>query len=329
MPKLRAVDADVLATVLRENEQVMTHAQLIEAGVPLSTICQRILRRGPWQRLHPGVVLAHTGTPTRRERLRGALAYAGEDAVVTGSFALSAYGVRAVPAGEAVHALVPHRRRRQSRPGVVIERTRSLPQPRVRAGIPLAPPARAVVDTCRSIGRLDGVRALVAEVVQTGVCTVDELVDALAAAARQRTALPREVLAEIAAGVRSAAEAQVRDVFTRHGIPQPRWNWSLHTLDGQHVATPDGYWDDIGAALQIDSMAFHLSPLDFKRTQRRARALGAFGVPLLPVAPGDVHADELAFVREVLAFRARNAHHEHPADLVLRAPTQRAERRPA
>ncbi|MEO7744957.1 MAG: hypothetical protein ABIV05_01870, partial [Actinomycetota bacterium] len=95
------------------------------------------------------------------------------------------------------------------------------------------------------------------------------------------------------------------------------------------VATPDGYWEEIGAALQIDSMSFHLSPLDYKRTQRRARALGAFGVPLLPVAPGDVHADELAFVREVRAFLTSNARHQHPPDLVLRPPAHRAERRPA
>lgn len=329
MPTRRSLDHDRLATLIHQHEQVLTHAQLVEAGVPLSTVCQRILRRGPWQRLHPGVVLTHTGTPTQRERLLGALAYAGPDAVLTGLAALALHGCRVAGPGDDVHVLVPHTRRRQSRPGLIAERTRALPPPRVRRGLPLAPPARALVDACRTISRLDAVRALVADAVQSGLCGVDELVDALAAAARQRSALPREVLVEIAAGVRSAAEAWVRDVFARHGIAQPRWNWSLHTLDGEHVATPDGYWEALGAALQIDSMAFHLSPLDYKRTQRRARALGAYGIPLLPVAPGDVRADEAAFVREVRAFLAANAHHQHPTDLVLRPPGERADRRPA
>ncbi len=302
------------------HELVLTHAQLVEAGVPLRTVCHRISRTGPWQRLHPGVVLAHNGSPTRRERLLGALAYGGDGAVLTGLSALAAHRVRALPADETIHLLVPHGRRCQSRPGVLAERTRSMPDVQHRLALPLAPPARALVDACRGLSRLDDVRALVAEVVQTRLCTVDELSAALGAAARQRSALPREVLAEVDAGVRSAAEATVREVFDRHGIPQPCWNWSVHTLDGTHVATPDGYWLTIGAALQIDSMTWHLSPEAYKQTQRRARALGAYGIPVLPVAPGDVLRDELGFVREVRAFLAANAGRVHPADLVVRPP---------
>ncbi len=329
MPRLRSIDHDALDARVREHEQVLTHAQLVEAGVPLSTVCNRILRSGPWQRLQPGVVLTHTGTPTRRERLLGALAYAGAGAQLTGVSALRAYGLHALPADDGIHLLVPHERRCQARPGLVVERTRKLPDPRWRRGLPLAPPARAVVDACRGMGRLDDVRALVADAVQSGLCSVDELVAALQQAARQRTALSREVLAEISAGVSSAAEAKVRMMFERHGVPQPRWNWSLHTLDGEHVATPDGYWEAIGGALQIDSMTWHLSPADYKRTQRRARALGAYGVPVLPVAPADAFGDEQGFIREVRAFLARNASHEHPADLVLRPPADGSGRRPA
>jgi len=329
MPTPRWIDQDALTMLLRRHEQVLTHAQLVEAGVPLSTVCQRILRRGPWQRLHPGVVLTHTGTPTNRERLLGGLAYAGPDAVLTGLAALALHGCRVAVPGDEVHVLVPHARRRQSRPGLIAERTRAVPEAQQRRGLPVAPPARALVDACRTISRLDSIRGLVADVVQTGLCTVEELRVALAAAARQRSALPREVINEMAAGVRSAAEAWVRDVFTRHRIPQPRWNCALLTLDGEHVATPDGYWETIGGALQIDSMAFHLSPQDYKRTQRRARALGAYGIPVLPVAPGDVRADELQFVREVRAFHAANAQHSHPPELVMRPAAEVAERRPA
>lgn len=329
MPRLRSIDHDALDALVREREKVLTHAQLVDVGVPLSTVCSRILRTGPWQRLHPGVVLTHTGTPTRREQLLGALAYAGSRAQLTGVSALRAYGLRALPAEDNIHLVVPHERRCQTRPGLVVERTRKLPDPRWRRGLPLAPPARAVVDACRGIRRLDDVRALVADAVQSGLCTVDELVAALQQAARQRSALSREALAEVSAGVRSVAEAKVRAVFERHGVPQPRWNWSLHTLDGEHIATPDGYWEAIGAALQIDSMLWHLSPAAYKRTQRRARALGAYGVPVLPVAPADALGDELGFIRQVRAFLARNASHKHPADLVLRPPADGPRRRPA
>ena len=38
------VNHDGLDDLVREHEKVLTHAQLVEAGVPLSTICRRILR---------------------------------------------------------------------------------------------------------------------------------------------------------------------------------------------------------------------------------------------------------------------------------------------
>ncbi|MGN6613251.1 MAG: hypothetical protein ACTHLJ_15895, partial [Angustibacter sp.] len=150
----------------------------------------------------------------------------------------------------------------------LIERTRNLPEPIVRQGLPLASVARCVLDACRQLEDLAAVRELVAEVVQRRLCTVKELGDALAAAARQRSALPREVLREVEAGVRSVAEAHAREVFSRHGVPQPRWNWALHTVDGEHVVTPDGWWDEIGCALQIDSMRYHLGPALYRRTQQ-------------------------------------------------------------
>lgn len=329
MTNPRIVDRRALEAQVHLREQVLTHSQLAEVGVTLSTVCKRIRRTGPWQRLQPGVVLTHTGTPTRREQLLGALAYAGADALLTGLSALQAYGVRALPAERHIHLLVPHRRRRQSRPGLIVERTRKPPQPRLRSGLPLAPPARAVVDACRLMTSLDDVRALVADVVQTRLCTVDELAEAIAQAARQRSALGREALAEISAGVRSAAEAQVRSMFDRHGVPQPLWNWSLWTLDGEHVATPDGYWKGIGAAMQIDSMTWHLSPAAYKRTQQRARALGTYGIPVLPIAPADAFGDELDFVRQVRAFLARYGEPAHPADLVVRPPDDGSGRRPS
>lgn len=329
MPPLRpSTDRAALDDLLRLRERVLTHAELVEAGVPISTVCHRIRPSGPWQRLHPGVVLTHTGTPTTRERLLGALAYAGEDAVLTGACALRLFGVRAVGRVSPAHVLVPHRRHRQSRPGLVVERTRHVPDAVQRSGLRLTQPARATIDACRTMGRLDDVRELVAEVVQTGLCSVTELREAVLAAARQRTALPRHVLGEVAAGIRSAAEAKVREIFQRHGVLQPRWNWSLHALDGTHVVTPDGWWELIGCALQIDSMTWHLSPARYRRTQQLQRALGVHDVPFLPIAPADVYADESAFVATVRAFLQLHEGRRPTRRLVARPPSD-VSRRPA
>ncbi len=317
MPSRRSIDLAALDALLRARERVVTHAQLLEMGMALSTICARIRRTGAWQRLHPGVVLAHSGTPTRRERLLGALAYAGAGAMLTGVCALRVYGVTALPSDRQIHVLIPHASRRQARRGLTVERTRRLPTPRERDRLLLAPPARCVIDACRELDRLDDVRELVSQAVQTGLCGVDELVLALAQAARQRSALPRAVLAEVGAGVRSAAEARVREVFDRHGIAQPRWNWALVTLDGEHVVTPDGYWEHIGCALQIDSMAWHLSAALYRRTQRLQRSMSTYDVPFLPVAPTDVFTDERRFVAQVREFLA--VHAQHVPSPLLRA----------
>lgn len=329
MPRHRPIDIVAIDDLLRRSERVVTHSQLVEVGVPLSTICSRIGTPGPWQRLHPGVVLGHTGQPSARELLLGALAYSGDGAVLTGMSALRLHGVRALPRSQDIHVLLPHEQRRQARTGLTIERTRHLPEPLERAGLPVAPVARAVIDACRSLDSLDDVRGVIADVVQTRRCTVAEVEVALGRAARQRTAVPRHVVQEVAAGVRSVAEAKVRVVFSRHGIVQPSWNWSLHTLDGGHVVTPDGWWAEIGAALQIDSMAWHLSPSGYKRTQRLERALSIHDVPFLPIAPSDIFTDELGFVEQVRAFLRRHAEHQPSPELVARPPQSGRERRPA
>jgi len=55
--------------------------------------------------------------------------------------------------------------------------------------------------------------------------------------------LPREVLREINAGVRSVAEADARMLVQllvqRSGLPMPRWNVPLRDGTGRFIATPD------------------------------------------------------------------------------------------
>ncbi|MGN6299536.1 MAG: hypothetical protein ACTHN8_00400 [Angustibacter sp.] len=321
MPRRRTTDLAAVDDLIALRERVVSHADLTGVGLSLSTVCKRIRRGGPWQRAHPGVVITHSGTPTRRELLLAALAYAGDGAVLTGTAALRLLGVRAVARDRSQHVLVAHQRRKQSRPGLTVERTRHLPPAIEHDGLPLAPVARCVVDACRQMHRLGEVRELVAEVVQRRLCSVSELHEALAVAARQRSALPREAIAEVHAGVRSAAEAHAREVFGRRGIPQPCWNWALHTVDGDHVATPDGWWKDIGCALQIDSMRYHLGPMLYRRTQQLQRALARYDVPFLPVAPSDILEDEDGFVAEVRAFLATHAHHLPTSALVASPPS--------
>ncbi|MFP5335138.1 MAG: hypothetical protein ACLGIV_07485 [Actinomycetes bacterium] len=308
MPKRRRVDPDALAALLPPGAAVASHAQLRAIGVPLSTITTRIGPHGPWQRLLPGVVLGHRGTPTRREKRLGAQVYGGETSMITGLDALAEHGVRTAMQllTSSVHLLIAHASQRTSHGFAVVTRTRELPPPVERRGIRCAPLARALIDACRQLERLDDVRELVADVVQHHGLDEKVLWTEVLRAQRQRTALTRLVLREIGAGVRSAAEAKLREIFARFGVPEPLWNKSLYTPDGRFVASPDAYWPEYGVALELDSMEWHLSAGRYKKTQRRQRRLVVQNVDVIPVAPGDALANPERLCEEVM-LKLRNA----------------------
>ena len=299
-----AIDAKALAELLAPGRSVATHAELRQVGVPISTITRRIAPGGPWQRLLPGVVAGHRGVPTTYERRLAALKYAGPGAALTGLDALELHGVRLgdLRRDGRAHVLVPHARQRTSHGFALLSRTRRPVEATSVRGLPCAPVARAVVDACRRAERLADVRELVAAAVQQRRCTVEGLVDEVRRAARQRTALARTALAEVEAGIRSVAEAELREVFAARGVPAPRWNAPVRDPDGALVAVVDALWEEVRAVVELDSVAWHLSPAAFRRSQQRQRQLVAHGYRVMTLAPADVRASQHAVCREVTMF---------------------------
>jgi hypothetical protein len=169
MPRRAKYDEPAVRELLKRQDQVATHDQLVQLGMPRSTVTHRILPSGPWQRLLPGVVAAHAGTITARERLVGATLYAGLEGVVTGRPGLRLHGRHTTDlrGPEVPHILIPHDRRRNAHHFAVIERTRNLPTPVLVAGLRVAPQARCLVDTVRREEPVDAVRGIVAECVQS------------------------------------------------------------------------------------------------------------------------------------------------------------------
>ncbi|MFN8078025.1 MAG: hypothetical protein U0Q19_00525 [Kineosporiaceae bacterium] len=307
----REVDSHVAS-----HGHVASHAELRAMGVSMATITRRIGVGGPWQRLLPGVVLTHRGTPTRRELLLGARAFCGDEAVITGIDALHAAGLRTLPPRPEIDVLIPAERHRKSHGSVHVERTHRLPDPVVVNGIPYAPVPRALIDTCRRTAVLGDVRHLVATVIQRRSCTVPELADETVAAARARTALARFVLAEVSDGVRSVAEGVARDVMRKGGVPAPEWNVRLILPDGSEL-TPDAYWPAHGLALEIDSYAWHLAPADYLHTMQRARRMVVGGLLLMSFGPVEITSGPDRFVREVKAMLALAAGRAVPEGIVM------------
>src|ERR1700733_472909 len=199
--------ARALDSVLREQEQIITRAQAMACGLTRPEIRHRIRARGPWQILFPGVYLAVTGTPTQRQLEIAALRRAGPGSVLTGIAALRHQGVR-VPGSPLCTVLVPAEHHRQSRGYVRIWPTTRMSEFVFTDGaIRFTEAARAVADAARELGSFREVRAAAADAVQRRRCRIDELAGELACGPVRRSAWLRRTLAEVADGVRSAAEA--------------------------------------------------------------------------------------------------------------------------
>ncbi|RJK97024.1 hypothetical protein [Vallicoccus soli] len=313
MPRRAEYDVPALEALLRAQDAVVTHRQLREVGMASGTWGHRTRPGGPWQRLLPGVVLAHGGTPTSTQRARAAVLYGGAGSVLTGAEALRRSGLRAAAGAPEVELLVPHARRRKSVGFVVVERTVRLPRAREVDGVPVAPVARAVIDRCRRLDDLDLVRQIVSEAVQRSRCDEAQLARELRQAQRRGTLRPRAALAEVAAGVRSVAEARARRLLLAAQLPAASWNVDLVDEAGRFVARPDAYWPQCGVALEVDSREWHLSPARWQADQRRRRALASLGVLVLPVTPQQLRDDAASVVEQLRSALAVGAGRPAPA----------------
>lgn len=286
MPRAARLDLAALDALAAGQHRCVTLAQLASVGVPTSTIAHRTRPlAGTWTRLLPGVVLLHRGTPTADELASAAILYGGAGAVLTGLESLRRHGLRRLSSTALVEVLIPDDRRRVSARFVVSERTVRMPAPRMVGGFPCAPVPRALVDAGRRLQRLDDVRAMTAEAIQRRLSSQDALLKEIRLAQRRGTARIRLVGSEIVGGIRSSAEADVRQVLLDEGFPPALWNHDLLTADGELIGCPDAWFDEEAVALEVDSREWHLDPQGWERTQRKRARCARFGIPTVPVTP--------------------------------------------
>jgi very-short-patch-repair endonuclease len=248
----------------------------------------------------PGVYGAHGQLLTAPQRENAAVLYAGSGCVITGFAALRRHGLR-VPMLESVDVLIPANTRRLSVGSVQIHRTIRMPErPWELDGINWAPPARALADAVRAQMEFRDARALVADAVQHGRCTVKQLALELAAGPRQGSGALRAALEEVADGVKSVAEGDLRKLINNGRLPVPLYNPRLFVGDA-FLAMPDAWWAEAGVAVEVDSREWHLSPADWERTQARHAAMSAHGILVLHYAPRRIRTDGAAVLAEIRA----------------------------
>jgi hypothetical protein len=296
-----------LQKLIRRQDSVVTRAQVLRAGLTRHSISYRLRNDGPWRLLLPSVYLTLPSLPTQGQRETAALLYAGPNALITGAAALRYYEFRQIPpqGNDAVDILLPARFQRASTGCARVHRTAHMPLiwatgPAERRYVY---PARAVADTARWLTDLRDVRALVGDAVQNRHCAVAQLTDELRDGGTPNGALLRKVIAEVADGVRSAPEAELRELMIKARLPVPLFNPRLYLPNGTFIASPDAWWPDAGVAIEVDSRQWHLAPGDWERTMARHSDLGQYGIVTLHVTPHQLRSAPDAFLR-----RAANAY---------------------
>ncbi len=292
-------DADrAIAAVLRKQGGLITRPQALAAGWTVARLRHRTRANGPWRSVLPGIYLSTNGPLAGGQREIAAALYAGPDCVLTGPAALRQYGLR-VPVTELIDVLVPASAKRQSVSFVRMWRTTRLPeQAFILDGIRWAQAARAIADTARNEFDLREVRALVAGAVQGGTCTIGQLAEELRAGPSRESGRLRAVLEEVADGVRSAAEGDLRLLIKRSGLPEPMYNPDLY-VGSAFLARPDAWWKDAGVAGEVDSQEWHFSPEQFAQTAARHSRMTAHGILVVHFTPKQVRTEPRRVVAEL------------------------------
>ena len=159
------------------------------------------------------------------------------------------------------------------------------------------------------------VRALVADAVQRSRCTVEQLAAELRAGPKQGSGALRAALEEVADGVASVAEGDLRKLIKNGGLPTPMYNPRLY-VGTVFLAKPDVWWPQAGVAAEVDSREWHLSPAGWERTQARHARMSTHGILVLHYAPRRIRTDGARVVGELRA--AIEAGRQRPA-LTIRA----------
>jgi hypothetical protein len=215
----------VLRRLAAHQDLVVTRAQLSHLGIGHLMVASRVAQ-GVWRELGPRVVVLHSGTLTRTQKLWVGVLHAGPGAVLALSSAAEAGGLKGFEEDE-VHVVVEHGREVadlvDAAVTVRVHQTR-----RVTADVvPLRQPtrqtiARSVLELASGAPADNRTRALIAASVQQGLVRPDHLRAYLA----KRPTLPkrrliRETVADVAGGAHSLPELDYSRALRRIGLPQP------------------------------------------------------------------------------------------------------------
>ncbi len=279
---LAAMGADIpaeLRAIAEAQCGVLSCVQILQADLTRGIAISR-LRRGSWQRMHPGIYGTFSGQPRREATMWAAVLYAGPDAMLSHQTAAELWKLTDTPSS-LIHVTVPGDRRVRRRAGIAIHMSarasaavhpsRNLPRTRLE---------ETVIDLWESAQNLDNAVSWVTSALGRRLTTQDKLPDAMAARSRvQRRKLLTELLSPDAAGIHSVLEYRyVRHVERPHGLSGATKQASARR-NGRNEYR-DQLYAEYGTAIELDGRLAH--PGDTRWNDiRRDNAAAAIGITTL------------------------------------------------
>lgn len=275
---------------------VLTFAQLYAAGLTRGDVrCE--LRAGRWRREgHSCVRVSDAGATSTWWR---AVLETAPRAVLDGSSALAAVGLRGVT-DRWVHVAVPKSARPRRSRGVVVHETRRLREEDVeRSGLPRTRPAVAAVHAALW-ARSDREAALyLVAPVQQRLCTGEEVHAATEAVRRHaRRGLLRAVVRDLVAGAESMGELDFAELCRRHGLPRPERQVVRRLPSGRVYL--DVVWPQFRVTVEVDGVG-HLDAAVAASDALKQNAETLRGHLVLRVPVIALRTEPLPFVRQLEA----------------------------
>jgi hypothetical protein len=291
-----------VTALAKRQHGVVARRQLLAIGASSSAIA-RMIASGWLIRVHAGVY-AMAGIPlTRHARCMAAVLAAGRTAVLSHTSAGALWGFMD-PLPGPIHVTVPHEnglaRARDGRRGILLHRTRYLPDPqrKIRQRIPATSASRTLLDLAGSLAPTQ-LRRVVEAGDRLDLLDIDQLVRLCEQSrGRKGPGRLRSVLAlhRPLPDTRSELERRFLRLCQDAGLPMPAVNVAV---EGFEV---DCLWPEHRLVVELDGYAFHRDRAAFERDRRRDGALQLAGYRVIRVTHRRLVEEQAAVVAELRAL---------------------------
>jgi hypothetical protein len=124
--------------------------------------------------------------------------------------------------------------------------------------------------------------------VQRGIVTTHELRHELELGPRQGSKALRSALGDAEAQAWSVPEAELAALVRGSGRLPEMWANPVLQVGATRLPTPDGWFDDVGLAVQVHSKRYHAGELDWEKTVSGDGVFAEHGIPLVAVTPRQI-----------------------------------------